>query len=89
MYNPTGPASPIPQDRPPWNAGDLALCQQENQPLPAPHNPEVRGEAVIARLGHRPDPQWLGWHSTAGAAGSGGYGRVDGAVGGRSQGELG
>lgn len=54
--------------RPPWNAGDLAVCQQENQPPPAPHNPEVRGEAVIARLGHRPDPQWLGWHSTAGTS---------------------
>lgn len=37
-------------------------------------------------VGKTPVP---GWHSTAGAAGSGGYGRVDGAMGGSFQGELG
>lgn len=54
-----------PRDKPPWKAGDLTVCQQENQPPLAPHNPEVREEAVIARLEHRPDPPWLGWHSAA------------------------
>ena len=35
------------------------MCQQGNQ-LP-PHRLEVGEEAVTARLGHRPDPRWLGW----------------------------
>lgn len=59
----TQPGQPAqsPGDKPLWNAGDLAVCQQENQLSLPPHRLEVGGEAVAARLGHRPDPQRLRW----------------------------